>query len=98
MEWDAPDPATSKAPIEFTTLVTMNRLNYSISLKYSKSFRANSSKEFLSIQPGDVPATYANVEALEKDVDFRPNTPIEEGIESLLLGTEITTKYQFPKS
>ena len=58
----------------------MNRLNYSISLKYLKSL-GQTAKKFLSIQPGDVPATYANVETLEKDVDFRPNTPIEEGIE-----------------
>ena len=71
-----------KLPIEFTTLVTMNRLNYSISLKFSKkALGQKAQKEFLSIQPGDVPVTYANVEALEKDVDFRPNTPIEEGIE-----------------
>jgi UDP-glucuronate 4-epimerase len=34
----------------------------------------------LPMQPGDVPATYANVEALVEDVGFAPKTPIEEGV------------------
>lgn len=32
------------------------------------------------MQPGDVPATFADVEDLMRDVGFRPDTPIEEGI------------------
>ncbi len=32
------------------------------------------------MQPGDVPATYADVDDLMRDVDFRPATPIAEGI------------------
>lgn len=37
-------------------------------------------KNFLPMQPGDVPATYADVDALIKDVGFQPKTSIEEGI------------------
>lgn len=37
-------------------------------------------KEFLPMQPGDVPATYADVSALEREIGFRPKTSIEEGI------------------
>lgn len=37
-------------------------------------------KNFLPIQPGDVPTTYADVDALMQDVDFKPNTPIEVGV------------------
>jgi len=33
------------------------------------------------MQPGDVLATYANVDDLVEDVDFAPNTPLAEGIE-----------------
>jgi len=33
-----------------------------------------------SFQPGDVPATYANVDSLKADVSFEPSTPIEERI------------------
>ena len=38
------------------------------------------SKELLPMQPGDVPTTYADVDDLARDVDFRPATPIEDGI------------------
>lgn len=37
-------------------------------------------KQFLPIQPGDVPITYADVDDLMRDVGFRPTTPIEQGI------------------
>jgi len=37
-------------------------------------------KEFLDLQPGDVPATYADVDDLMKDVGFKPETSIQEGI------------------
>ncbi len=37
-------------------------------------------KNFLPMQLGDVPATYANVDDLVRDVGFKPDTPIEEGI------------------
>lgn len=37
-------------------------------------------KQLLPLQPGDVPATYADVDALMRDVDFKPATSVEEGI------------------
>jgi UDP-glucuronate 4-epimerase len=37
-------------------------------------------RQLLPMQPGDVPATFADVDALVRDVGFRPTTPIEEGI------------------
>jgi UDP-glucuronate 4-epimerase len=37
-------------------------------------------KNFLPLQPGDVPHTYADIEALAQATGFRPSTPIEEGI------------------
>ncbi|MGA7178828.1 MAG: NAD-dependent epimerase [Thiobacillaceae bacterium] len=37
-------------------------------------------KNFLPMQPGDVEATYADVDALRKDVGFEPKTPLETGI------------------
>ena len=40
-------------------------------------------KELLPMQPGDVPATYADVEDLTRDVGFTPATPIEDGIARL---------------
>jgi len=37
-------------------------------------------KEFLDLRPGDVPATYADIDDLVQDVGFKPDTPIQEGI------------------
>jgi len=37
-------------------------------------------KNFLPMQPGDVPITYADVDELMRDVGFKPSTPIEQGI------------------
>ena len=40
----------------------------------------NAKKEFLPMQPGDVPATAADTSSLEQWVDFKPNTPVKEGV------------------
>ena len=37
-------------------------------------------RNYMDLQPGDVPATYADVDDLIKDVGFKPDTSIEEGI------------------
>lgn len=41
-------------------------------------------KNLLPMQPGDVPATYADVDDLMKVVGFKPSTPIEKGIKKLV--------------
>ncbi|WP_416826524.1 nucleotide sugar dehydrogenase [Ectobacillus polymachus] len=41
-------------------------------------------KNYLPIQAGDVPETYANIDDLMQDVGFRPNTPIDRGIEQFV--------------
>lgn len=41
-------------------------------------------KEFLPMQPGDVPATYADVDDLFHDVGFKPATPLAEGIDKFV--------------
>jgi UDP-glucuronate 4-epimerase len=40
----------------------------------------NALKNFMEIQLGDVPATYADVDDLMNDVGFRPNTSIDDGV------------------
>jgi UDP-glucuronate 4-epimerase len=37
-------------------------------------------RQLLPMQPGDVPATYADIDDLARDVHFRPATAIEDGI------------------
>lgn len=41
-------------------------------------------KEFLPMQLGDVPSTFADVDDLVSDIGFKPNTPIKEGIEKFM--------------
>ncbi|MBD2394844.1 NAD-dependent epimerase [Cyanobacterium aponinum AL20118] len=49
-----------------------------------KSLGVTAEKEFLPIQPGDVPITYADVDDLYKSVGFKPSTPIEKGIDEFV--------------
>ena len=37
-------------------------------------------KELVSMQPGDVPVTFADTEPLERDFGFKPHTPLREGL------------------
>jgi UDP-glucuronate 4-epimerase len=37
-------------------------------------------KEYLPMQPGDVPTTYADTTALERDLGFKPHTPLRQGL------------------
>ena len=78
---DAPDPATSTAPYRIYNIgnnapVKLLKLIEVIEAATGKT----AIKNFLPIQPGDVPATYADVADLARDVDFAPRTPIETGV------------------
>ena len=45
-------------------------------------------KEFLPIQPGDVPSTFSDCSSLENLLISKPNTSIKDGIKHLQVGTE----------
>ncbi|MEY4956028.1 MAG: hypothetical protein RL409_285 [Gemmatimonadota bacterium] len=78
---DAPDPATSKAPYRIYNIGNNNpvELMYLIEI-IEKELGRVAEKRMLPLQPGDVPATSANVDALVRDVGFAPQTPIETGV------------------
>ena len=78
---DKPDPATSAAPWKIYNIGNNNpeELMHVVSL-LEKEFGRTAIKEMLPIQPGDVPATYADVDDLARDIGFRPSTTIEDGI------------------
>jgi len=86
-KWDSdtPDPATSKAPYRIYNIGNNNpvELMYLIGV-IEASLGRTAEKRMLDIQPGDVPATYANVDALVKDVGFAPKTPIETGVRNFV--------------
>ncbi len=78
---ETPDPGTSAAPWQVFN-VGNNRpedLSKVVAL-LEKEFGRTAAKELLPMQPGDVPATYADVDDLMREVGFRPSTSIEEGI------------------
>ncbi len=82
--WSAsqPDPATSYAPYKIYNIGNSQPVELMHFIEtLEKYLGMTAKKNLLPMQPGDVPATYADVDALVKDVDFKPNTPIEVGIE-----------------
>jgi UDP-glucuronate 4-epimerase len=50
-----------------------------------KNLNKKAEKNYLPIQPGDVPETYADVDVLTKEVNYKPSTSIEIGIEKFIL-------------
>ena len=77
----APDPATSRAPYRVYNIGCHNPvelLRFIEVLEECLGHKAE--KNLLPLQPGDVPDTYADVQALVDDVDYSPSTPIEQGI------------------
>ncbi len=77
---EAPDAATSNAPYRIFNIgnsepVTLTRLIEAIERATGKT----AIKNLLPMQPGDVPATYADVSDLMLYVDFAPRTSIEDG-------------------
>lgn len=78
---DDPDPATSSAPYRLYNIGNNNpvELMHFIGC-LEQALGCEAKKTFLPLQPGDMPKTYADVDALVADVGFKPSTPIEEGI------------------
>jgi UDP-glucuronate 4-epimerase len=76
-----PDPATSSAPYRIYNIGNHNpvELMHFIGV-LEKALGREAKKNFLPMQPGDVPATFADVDDLVADVGFAPATPIEEGV------------------
>ena len=78
---DEPDPATSKAPYRLYNIGNNSpvQLGEMIAL-VEETLGMKAQKRMRDMQPGDVPATYADVDALVRDVGFKPATPLAEGI------------------
>ena len=77
----APDPATSWAPHRVFNIGNSNPtplMEYIEAIESALGITAT--KQFLPMQPGDVPATAADTSALEAWTGFKPNTPVREGV------------------
>jgi len=78
---DAPDPGTSDAPYRLYNIGNHSPVEldtFIATLEDALGMRAE--RRLLPLQPGDVPATYADVDDLQRDVGFAPATPLADGI------------------
>jgi len=78
---ESPDPATSFAPYRIYNIGNnrpVELLEFINILERLLGKKAR--KNLLPIQPGDVPATFADIDDLMKDVSFKPATSVEEGM------------------
>jgi len=77
-----PDPGTSRSPWRVYNIGNQNPVELMAYIETLERFLGKTAeKNLLPLQPGDVPDTYADVEALVTDVGYKPNTSIEQGIE-----------------
>ena len=86
-QWDsnAPDPASSSAPYKIYNIGNqrpVELLRYIEVLEQCLGKRAR--KNLLPMQPGDLPDTWADVEALARDAGYRPSTDLESGVKQFV--------------
>jgi len=82
--WDAtsPDPGTSSAPYRLYNIGNNNPVSLlDFIAAIERAIGKTAEKELLPMQPGDVAATYADIDALAEAVDYQPRTPVQEGID-----------------
>lgn len=80
-----PSPASSNAPYRVFNIGNnqpVELIHFIECIENALGMKAV--KNLLPMQPGDVPATFANIDALEQAVGFRPSTPIETGIQKFV--------------
>src|SRR5690606_33448651 len=76
-----PDPGTSSAPYRVYNIGNNQPVELLRMIEIlEEALGRKAEKNLLPMQPGDVYATYADVEALERDVGFKPSTPLEVGL------------------
>ena len=86
-EWngDSPDPATSFAPYKIFNIGNNSPVKLMTFIQtIEKALGKKAALNMMPMQPGDVPATYADVQGLIEAVDFKPDTPIKQGIKEFV--------------
>lgn len=76
-----PDPGSSKAPFKIYNIGNSSPvllMDYIHAIE--KGLGKTAKMELLPLQPGDVPASHADVQDLVRDTGYKPSTPIEEGV------------------
>jgi UDP-glucuronate 4-epimerase len=86
-DWDGarPDPGTSSAPYRLFNIGNNNPIMLTdFIVAIEKALGKTAERELLPMQPGDVAATYANIDDLIDAVDYRPQTPVQVGIDNFV--------------
>jgi UDP-glucuronate 4-epimerase len=82
---DSPDPGTSYVPYKIYNIGNNSPIELSRFIEViENALGREAQKDYMDMQPGDVPATYADIDDLVADVGFKPQTPIEEGIQKFV--------------
>lgn len=80
-----PDPATSKFPYRIYNIGNSSPVNLMDFIEAIESaIGIEAKKEMMPIQPGDVPATWADTSDLQNDLGYSPNTPVKDGVEQFV--------------
>ncbi len=78
---DRPTPGTSSAPARIYNIGNHQPVELQHFIEVlERALDKKAEKRLMPIQPGDVPATYADIDDLTSDVGFKPTTSIEVGI------------------
>ena len=78
---EKPDPGSSGAPWRVYNIGNNNPVEVlEVVRLLEQAIGKEAKRELLPMQPGDVPATFANVDALMREVGFKPSTPVADGI------------------
>ncbi|NOX80542.1 MAG: NAD-dependent epimerase [Deltaproteobacteria bacterium] len=86
-EWsgDHPDPATSYCPWRLYNIGNNSKEKLTRYIEVlEECLGKKAEKNFLPMQAGDVAATYADVEDLVREINFKPNTSIEDGVRNFV--------------
>lgn len=87
-EWDGekPDPCTSSAPWRIYNIGNQKPVELMDYIQLIEKYMGKKAElNLLPLQPGDVVSTYADVRSLVASVGYKPDTPIEKGIEEFVL-------------
>ncbi|MCB0633842.1 MAG: NAD-dependent epimerase/dehydratase family protein, partial [Lewinella sp.] len=81
----APKPSSSRAPYKIYNIGNNNPVKLMDFIEaIEKALGKKAEKNMMPIQPGDVPATYADVQELIDDLGYKPDTPIDKGVNAFI--------------
>ena len=87
LDWSGktPDPSCSKAPYKIYNIGNSNPVELMDFIKaIEKALGKQAQKNMMPLQPGDVPATWADVSDLVEDLDYKPATSIQDGVDQFI--------------